>query len=159
VITRAANEEVAKVRRNAAEQLRTLLKRYDLAEFQAQTHAIRMVDMLAGFADDTKQSMEFRRQCANDVLDRAYGKPATKARVEITDTAARSASGLTVGEEIEAAIVSAEVFQRLNDLTMRQIPIEQWPEDVREAMGADAAATFASQQQPQTEQGQEAEAP
>jgi hypothetical protein len=126
----------------AAAQLRTLLKRYDTAEFQAQTHACRMVDMLAGFADDIFQPVEFRRQCANDILDRAYGKPATKARVEIVDTSAKTAEGMTVGDEIQAAIVTADVFRRVNDLTMRQIPFSEWPDDVKAAVGEEGAVAF-----------------
>jgi len=77
-----ALEDTVKVRNAAAVQLRTLLKRYDLAEFQAQTHAAEMVDTLAGFVRDITLPAEFRAKCANDVLDRGYGKPASKARVE-----------------------------------------------------------------------------
>ena len=137
-----ALEDTVKVRNAAAVQLRTLLKRYDLAEFQAQTHAAGMVDILAGFAMDINQPVDFRRQCANDVLDRGYGKPASKAKVEIVDTTAAGITGKAIGDEIEAAIISAEVFQRLSELTMKQIPYDQWPDDVRKAAeGMDAFFT------------------
>jgi hypothetical protein len=118
-------------RHKAALHLRTLLSTYDLAEFQAQTHSARMVDILAAFADDVTRPDDFRRVCANDVLNRAYGTPTQKAKIEFHDPRAKGESGSTIGEEIEAAKVAAEMFQRMNDLTMRRVPMSKWPEDVK----------------------------
>ena len=124
-------QEIVSDRHKAALQLRTLLGRYDLAEFQAQTHSARMIDILAAFADDVTRPDEFRRSCANDVLNRAYGTPVTKAKIEFHDPRAKGESGSTIGEEIEAAKVAADMFQRMNDLTMRRVPMDKWPEDVK----------------------------
>ena len=127
----------------AAAGLRTMLSRYNLAEFQAQTHAVEMIDMLAGIALDPTAPLDMRRNCANDVLDRAYGKAATQARVEIIDPATRDPGGGTAGEAMRAAVASADLFRRLTDLTMRGVPSNLWPEDVLAAAGAGVAEAYA----------------
>lgn len=123
--------------------LRELLRGHDISEFQAQQHAADMVNFLAAVALDVTQDIGVRRQCANDVLNRAYGTPATKARVEITDTSTRGQSGATIGEEIEAIRMTTMLQEQINELTMRNIPPEAWPEDVRLAAG-NMLATFSS---------------
>lgn len=128
----------------AAKQLRTLLSHYDLAEFEAQIHAADMVTILAGFAKDATQAPDFRRQCANDVLDRAYGRPATKATVTIVDPSAKNDAGSPVREEIEATRVTAEAYQELDDLVRRKVPPEQWPERIR-ALAGEAIAYYAGE--------------
>ena len=112
-----------------------MLQRYDMAEFQAQTYACDMIDMLAGFAQDMTLPVAFRRECANDVLDRAYGKPATKTQVEIVNTEDQTGTGRTVGEDIESARLSADLYQRLNSLVAQGVSPENWPAEVRRIAG------------------------
>lgn len=123
-----------RARQQAAEQLRTLLSRYDLAEFQAQTHAADMVDILAGFAKDPLQTVAFRRECANDVLNRAYGMPATKATLQLIDPRQQVEEGTTVGAQIEAVKAGAEKLQLL-DQYIGKLPPAMWPEHIRELAG------------------------
>ena len=122
-------------------QLRAMVQNYDLAELAAQAVGADMVALLTGFAFDVTLEPEFRAKCANDVLDRGFGKPATKARVEMLDMRAPTIDGKTIGDEITAAQLSAELFQQVDDLVRREVPPEQWPEHVRAAVG-DAAAFF-----------------
>ena len=44
-------------------------------------------------------------------------------------------TGQPIGTEIESAKLTAELHERLNDLVMRKVPVDRWPEDVREAAG------------------------
>lgn len=124
--------------------MRTLLSRYDLAEFQAQTHAADMVDILAAFAWDVTKPDDFRRQCANDVLDRAYGKPTMKAHFEMVDPSADAGDGSTVGQTIKAACAAAQDFQDLDELVRRKVPQDQWPERLRKLAG-DAIAYYSEE--------------
>lgn len=138
----AVNESnTLKARQMAATQLRTLLSRYDLAEFQAQTYAADMVDVLAGFARDPCQSVEFRRQCANDVLNRAYGMPATKATLTVIDPREQTPDGLTtVGAQIEAIKAGAAQLQTLDQYVGKR-PVSEWPESIK-ALAGDMVTVF-----------------
>ena len=130
-------------REAAAAGLRKMLSRYNLAEFEAQMYAVEMVQVLAGIALDPAAPLADRRGCANDVLDRAYGKSATQARVEIVDPSARDPDGGTAGEVMRGAVMAADLYRRLTDLTMRGVPSNLWPEDVRAAAGEGVADAFA----------------
>ena len=123
--------------------LRELLRGHDVAEFQAQQYAADMIDFLAGVAMDVTQEIGVRRQCANDVLNRAYGTPATKQRVEITDMTTQGHSGVTIAQEIEAIRLTTALQEQINELVMRGIPPEAWPEDIRLAAG-NMIASFTS---------------
>ena len=51
------------------------------------------------------------------------------------DPNADGQTGQPIGTEIESAKLTAELHERLNDLVMRKVPVDRWPEDVREAAG------------------------
>ncbi len=126
-----------RVRDAATRQLRTLLGRYDMGRLEAQAHAAGAVQFLVGVYEDMSAPLETRIRCANDVLDRAYGKPETRAQIEVVDPAA-SAEG--EGDEIVAIRATAELYQRLDDLVRRGVPPDEWPEDVRQIAGGLAAS-------------------
>ena len=131
------------VREQAALQLRTLLHRYDLAEFQAQTHAADMIDVLAGLARDPTVPVDYRIIAKRTRgIDRASGKPATKATVTMVNTQAVGPDGRSIGETIEAARLNADAFTRLDDLVRRGVPSEMWPDDIR-LLAGDVAASYA----------------
>lgn len=115
----------------ATAALRKLLRKYDISEFEAQKHAVEMVQILAGFARDVTADVAFRRQCANDVLNRAYGTPTEKKQVTILDPNAETDKGATIGAEIEAIHVETRRLEERDRLIAQKVPFDQWPEDVR----------------------------
>jgi hypothetical protein len=122
---------IMNARQKAAQHLRELMSNYDIAEFQAQTHAADMVNILAGFARDPTRPDDFRRTCANDVLNRAYGTPAIKATVLQLDPA--SAEAHKIGGLIDQSRETADMLQLID--AWAQVPYDRWPETVKEQTG------------------------
>lgn len=143
VIRRPYPTDPREVKAIATLTLRELLRGHDIAEFQAQRYAADMIDFLAAVAMDVTQDIGTRRQCANDVLNRAYGTPATKARVEITDATTQGTSGMSIADQIDAIRLTTSMQEQINELTMKGIPPEAWPEEVRLAAG-NMMASFSS---------------
>jgi hypothetical protein len=119
-----------KAREQASKNLKTLLSRFDVAEFRAQMHASDMVDVLAGFAMDPTQAPAFRRDCAKDVLERAYGTVGQKTGIEVHDVTPEAAN--PVMALIESHQRTAAQLQRL-DAYVGKVPVEEWPEDIKAA--------------------------
>ena len=119
--------------RAARAHVRSLVGRFDIAEFLAQTEAAKCIETLAGFRDDMTLSTEFRRQCALDLLDRGYGKPTTKT--QFTIAAPMQAEPEDVyAEQVAGAITMADQFREMTRYVGR-VPIDQWPAHVREMAG------------------------
>lgn len=122
---------ILRARDEASNNLRKLFASYDIAEFRAQTHAADMVDILAGFARDPTQAISFRRECANDVLNRAYGTPAQKATVLQLDPASPEA-----GRVAQLIDQNRETTQQLALLdAWSQVDYSTWPDEIKEQMG------------------------
>jgi len=114
----------------------------NLAQFQAQLKEQEAVRLIQGFMEDPTLPVAFRKECALDVIKIARG-PITPwfHDGKSVDPNAEGQTGQTVGTEIEAAKLTAELHERLNDLVMRKVPVDRWPEDVRAAAG-EFMATF-----------------
>ena len=125
-----------KVRAAATRQLRTLLSRYDMGQLEAQAHEVEIIQFFVGVVRDMTAPLSQRIECGNHVLDRARGKPAVKAQVEVVESAGADGEG----EEIIAIRATAELYQRLDDLVRRGVPPDEWPEDVRQIAGSLAAS-------------------
>jgi len=125
-----------KVRAAATRQLRTLLSRYDMGQMEAQAHEVEIIQFFVGVVRDMTAPLSQRIECGNHVLDRARGKPAAKAQVEVVESAGADGEG----EEIIAIRATAELYQRLDDLVRRGVPPDEWPEDVRQIAGSLAAS-------------------
>ena len=54
---------------------RRLFEAVDFGRMEARLHAGDAIKLLVAFAKDETLDVETRVECANDVLDRAYGKP------------------------------------------------------------------------------------
>ena len=132
---------VTRAQTEMSRYLRELYSQYDIAEFRAQTHAADMVDILAGFARDPTQAVTFRRDCANDVLNRAYGTPAQKATTLQLDPA--SQEGGKVAALIDQSRETTAMLALLDQWT--QVSYEDWPDNIREQLGEFGKA-FAEQQ-------------
>jgi hypothetical protein len=108
----------------------------NLAQFRAQIHEEEMVELLVGFSRDLTLPASLRRQCAIDVVTFARGRiEPWQHEGQTIDPQATGGSGHAIGEEIQAARLTAEGYERLNDLIMRRVPSDQWPEDIRELAG------------------------
>lgn len=124
-----------KARQDAANQLTTLLNRFDLAELQAQTYAPQMVDFIARVALDPTITaadipvLTFKTGLAKDIIARAYGMPATKSTVTV-HRAEDLAPDSKIAADIAAAGRQAEEFRQV-DMYLQQ-PVETWPEWMRE---------------------------
>ena len=125
--------------KEARQQVRHALGAYDVAEFYAQLHAAEAIETIYQFMSDPNLSVEFRRSCALDLLDRGYGRPTTKAQITLTapppdaDMAADP-----VATQIEAAKVRGEQFLELQSY-IGQVPYNMWPAHVKELAGEDGA--------------------
>jgi hypothetical protein len=108
------------------------MSRYDISEFEAQAKAADMIAVLAGLAMDVTQPAGVRRDCANDVLDRAYGKVAIRADPPATVDPA-SAEGAKTSDMIEAMKRTSAELQLIDQWMAR--PQEEWPAHVKEAAG------------------------
>lgn len=132
------------LRQQAAQQLRAMMSQFDIAEFQAQTHAAAMIDLLASFAYDVTlpgdplEVARFRAEMAMRVLDRAYGKPAEKQYVKLEDARAPEDKAVTI--EIETVRRAVTEFRQMDQYF--HLPPDQWPEWLRRRVsgGADPAS-------------------
>lgn len=138
---RILNENTAQRVENAARNaLRDMMSKYDIAEFQAQLHAAEMVDVVVGFARDTTLPPAFRKECALDVLDRAYGKVTTKTQIDMR--ASVSVHNDPVAQDIAKATEQSSLYLKISHYLGSGTPYDLWPEDVREAVG-DMSDAFA----------------
>ena len=130
--------------RQARAQVRTTVGRFNIAEFLAQTEAAASIQTLAGFRDDWSLSPEFRRVCANDLLDRGYGKPKQSTTVQLSAGPDKE-PGDNYAAQIEGAMMMADAFKELNAWVSRGIPYEQWPEHIKEMAGEAGASACVSE--------------
>jgi hypothetical protein len=115
----------------------------NLAQFRAQLYEEQAVELLAGFMNDITLPAPFRRDCAKDVLLYARGaiKPWEHDGVSV-DISATGRTGATIGEEIEAARLTAAAYEAINRLCMRQVPVDAWPEELRAFADPSMVAAF-----------------
>ena len=147
---RSLSDPIA-IRQEAAKQLRTLLEAFDLAELQAQTYAISLVDMIAGIAlsttikPDELPVLQFKCDQAHKLLARAYGSPTAKASVTL-HKAEDLAPGSKISSDIADATRAAEEYRQM--LGYLGQPFDTWPDWMRErfqnAPATIAPATIAS---------------
>ena len=128
-----------RIEAQARAALRDLMSKYDIAEYRAQQHAADMVDIVAGFARDETKPDAFRRQCALDVLDRAYGTVTVKSH--ITMAAAQVPADDPIGREIDKAARNSFLYLKISEYLGNGTPFDLWPTEVREAAG-DMAEAF-----------------
>lgn len=114
-----------------------------LGEIEAQRLAPEMVRLLGGLAhDDTilperLAVLEFRKACAEAVLDRALGRPIERKLAIVQDFAAGNGAG-EVAETLAAATKSADLYREINEYVGRR-PLHEWPDHIRDAVeGAEA---------------------
>ena len=115
----------------------------NLAQFRAQLYEEQAVELIAGFMSDVTLSAPFRKECAKDIL--LYARGAVKSWEhdgETVDTNAIGRTGNTIGEEIEAARLTAQAYEEINKLCMRQVPVEAWPEELRAFADPSMVAAF-----------------
>jgi hypothetical protein len=127
-----------KAREAIARHFQALMQKsgVNVTQFKAQIYEEEMVDMLAGFARDMTQPTSLRRQCAIDIITYARGLP--KPWIHVGDTVNPEAEGKvgeTVGQEINAARLTANIYQQLDELVRRGVHPDSWPADVRQAAG------------------------
>ena len=102
------------------------------ARWRAQLYEEEMVELLRDIALAPDTPIGVRRQCALDVLLVARGEPGRLPEgAETVDVEAKGNSGATVGEEIEAARASAQLFAELDALVRNRVPFAEWPERVK----------------------------
>jgi hypothetical protein len=123
----------------AAAQLRTLMNGIDLAEFKAQVYASDLVDMLAGMAFDPTIApadlpvAEFRAKIALQLLNRAYGTPTEKTRIEVHEVGSTvSEEGLAVRAQITIVEQSVAEYKEMEKYF--HLPPDQWPDWLRARM-------------------------
>ncbi len=116
-----------------------------LGELEAQKLAPTMIRMLGAFAQemtitaDQLAALEFRRACANDVLDRALGRPIERKLAIVQDFSA-GGSGGEVAKTLADAKRSNDLYAEI-DAYVGKRPLREWPEHVRDAVeGAEAFA-------------------
>ncbi len=120
---------------------RQLLKEIDLAGLEARLHAADMIALLVGFAKDPTLSAETRRPCANDVLDRAYGRPVSGDWQRVVPVAAVVAQGGDVVARIAAAAAAANEMVEM-DRYLGKVPSDQWPPWLVERIGPAGVEAF-----------------
>ncbi len=135
--SRAADRALAARMPASLEQIRLM------AEVEAQRLAPEMIRMLHGLALDVTimperlAVLEFRKSCAEAVLDRAMGKPIERKLAIVQDFGA----GGTAGEVAKtlAAAQEASDFSRLCGEYVGRRPYAEWPEAVKNSVeGAEA---------------------
>ena len=133
------------VRQKAAAQLRELLEAFDMAELQAQTYAVQLVDMIAGVALSTSINpadlpvLDFKCKQAHLLLNRAYGQTTTKASITL-HKAEDLAPGSKVSADIADATRAANEYREM--LVYLAQPFDNWPDWMRERFqNAPAALT------------------
>ena len=119
--------------RAARAHVRALTGRFDIAEFLAQCEAAKCIETLAAFRDDFTLAPDFRRLCALDLLERAYGKPKVKGEIQLSAPPPAEAADDLV-QHARATALMADQFRELNAY-VGNIPPEQWPAHVREMAG------------------------
>lgn len=108
----------------------------NLAEFEAQKYAVEMVEGLVGLSRDFSVPAALRRECMKDVYEIAFGKIREYQHPGVViDPNAPGVNGPTIADDMEIARETADLHTRMNDLVMRNVPLSQWPEDVRLAGG------------------------
>ena len=109
-----------------------------LGEIEAQRLAPEMIRMLGAFAQemtitaDQLAALEFRRACANDVLDRALGRPIER-RLAIVQDFGAGGSGGEVAETLAAAKKSNDLYREIDEYVGKR-PLREWPEHIRDAV-------------------------
>ena len=127
----------------ARQEVRRALGSYDVAEFTAQLHAVSAVETLAQFMNDPTLNPEFRRCCANDLLDRAYGKPVAKQQISLFSAPPENTGPDPIHIEIEAACVKADQFSELQRYISGAVPFDKWPEHIKDMLGDSGGAVYA----------------
>lgn len=115
----------------------------NLAQFKAQLFEEQAVELIAGFMNDVTQTAAFRKECAKDILLYARGpiRPWEHSG-ETVDPNAIGHTGNTVGEEIQAARLTAAAYEQINVLCMKQIPVDAWPIELQAFADPSMVAAF-----------------
>lgn len=118
----------------------------NLAQFRAQLHEEEMVELLVGFTRDITLPASLRRDCAKDVVTIARGPIQPWIHLgETIDPQAEGRTGNTVGAEIEAARLTSRMYEQITQLTMKGVPFEAWPEELKAAADPSMASFSVSE--------------
>ncbi len=129
-----AAEQQMKQKRSFTTTERRLFEAVDLGRMEARMHAVAAIKLLVELAKDKSVDVETRIKCANDVLNRAYGKVATPGDWQRVEVAITTAPVDEVAVRIAAASVAANQMSEV-DRYVGKVPPDEWPEWLREQMG------------------------
>ncbi len=119
---------------------RRLFEAVDLGRMEARLHGAAMVRLLVELAKDKSVDVETRIKCANDVLNRAYGKAGVPGEWQLVAVAAMPQVDETA-ERITAAIAAANRMAE-RDRYLGHVHPDQWPEWLREEFGGVGIAAY-----------------
>src|ERR1700761_6523858 len=117
-----------------AKHLKSLtdMRSVNMAQVRAQVHEEECIETLVEFMRNEALPPTFRRDCAIDIVKFARGAIRVWAHAgETIDAEEVGESGNTVGEEISAARNTAALYEQFNQLVMKGIHPDNWPERVR----------------------------
>ena len=102
-------------------------------QFRAQLYEEEMVDLVRDMALSTEATMPHRLECARQIVLWSRGKVDEwrhdKETLRPEDT---TITGGLIGDTIEQARQTANLFARLDDLVRRKVPVSDWPSDIRQ---------------------------
>ena len=113
------------------------------AQFRAQALEEEMVGIVAGLARHAETPPGLRLDCARYIVTLARGAPQPWFHDGRTiDPDAPSATGRTVGEDIESARRETDLYLRLDALVAQRTPYRDWPDDIKALAEAQAFAAL-----------------
>jgi hypothetical protein len=139
-----ANLTPQEIRKQAAKAFRNVVhaSSVNLVQFEAQIVEAEMVNIIIGFARDTEMPPGFRKECAKDVIQYARGPQAPWFHDGKTINPAEiGRSGVTIEAEIDAAKMTGDLYQKLDELVRMNIPLADWPDEIR-LMAGDLVNVF-----------------
>jgi hypothetical protein len=111
------------------------------AKYRAQCIEEEAVDMLRDIMTGIETPLSLRRECALDIIRVARGEPGRLPDdARTVEVEAVGGSGQKVGDEINAARVSAALFARLDSLVRNRISYNEWPDEIKRLSEAAAFA-------------------
>lgn len=118
----------------------------NMAQLKAQMEEESMVDILTGIAMDFTQNPTIRRQCAMDVISIARGAIKVWAHDgETINPGATGDTGNTIGAEIEAAKMTAELYKELNGYIARGVHPDKWPDNIKQIASPEMITYYAEE--------------
>lgn len=99
---------------------------FNVAEYLAKLETEKSIKTLVELRDDDEQPGAVRRSCANDLLNRGWGSPAQTIQVSRTEIKE---------QEIPKAVQDHTSLLLESQKYIGKVPIEEWPEHIREFMG------------------------